>query len=293
MELPNSVAALGEQLRGADEIVPDPALFREAEVFAAERDRIFFQPLLAVDHATRLSEDGRYFRSEAGPRSIILARENGGRLHALRNLCLHAGYPICDAEEGSGERLICPYHGWEYTFTGRLVEPELSSRIDPARLQLLSYPVWVKNGLIFVDPSRTLDPAAEDGGPVPAWLETATVVRRARYSTGWNWKFLHYFLRSSPHLFFDDPPDSNVEFGPLSFMIVRRRRAVLLRVIPRFSDQTDFEAIEMAAEDGVGSSGGGSGSETVAAALRDTDASSAWFDRRFADWYWSLISVAQ
>ena len=39
MELPNSIAALGEQLRGASEIVPDPALFHDTEVFAAERAR--------------------------------------------------------------------------------------------------------------------------------------------------------------------------------------------------------------------------------------------------------------
>jgi nitrite reductase/ring-hydroxylating ferredoxin subunit len=293
MDLPASIAALGEQLRGADEIVPDPALFREAEVFAAERDRIFLRSLLAVDHATRLSEDGRYFRCEAGPRSIILTRQSGGRLHALRNVCLHSGYPICDAEEGSGERLVCPYHGWEYTFDGRLVEPELSSRIDPARLRVLSYPVWVRGGLIFVDPSGKADPAAASAALVPAWLAGASVVRRARYGTTWNWKFLRYFLRSSPHLFFDEPPDSDVEFGPLGFMIAQRRRAVLLRVIPRFAEQTDFQVIEMAAEDGPGDPDTASDSDAVAAALRDADTSPSWFDRRYADWYWSLISAAQ
>jgi hypothetical protein len=211
----------------------------------------------------------------------------------LRNLCLHAGYPICDAEEGSGERLICPYHGWEYTFGGRLVEPELSSRIDPARLQLLSYPVWVKNGLIFVDPSRNGDPAEERLGSVPVWLEAAKVVRRARFSTGWNWKFLHYFLRSSPHLFFGKIPTSDIEFGPLSFMIAQDRQVVLLRIIPRFAEQTDFQVIEMVAADGSEDPESLQGADTVAAALRDTDASAAWFDRRFANWYWSLISAAQ
>ena len=84
------------------------------------------QPLLAVDHATRLSEDGRYFRCDAAPRSLIVTRDDGGRLHALRNVCIHAGYPVCEAEEGPAERLICLYHGWEYALDGRLVEPALS-----------------------------------------------------------------------------------------------------------------------------------------------------------------------
>jgi nitrite reductase/ring-hydroxylating ferredoxin subunit len=286
MDLPASVAALGEQLRGEGEIVPDPALFCDAEVFAAERERIFFRSTLAVDHASRLSEDGRYFRCDAGPRSMILARETGGRLHALRNVCLHSGYPICDAEEGSAERLICPYHGWEYTLDGRLVEPELSARIDPARLRVASYPVWVRNGLIFVDPSGKTDPAEECTAPVPAWLAGASVVRRARHSVTWNWKFLRHFLRSSPHLFFDGPPDSCLEFGPLSFMMVRPQQAVLLCVAPRFAEQTEFQVVEMTTGNGAVT-----GPDAVADALRCVDKSASWFDRGTADWYWSLVSA--
>ena len=57
MDLPASVIALGEQLRGAEEISPDPALLSDADVFAAERARVFVQPLMAVDHASRLTED--------------------------------------------------------------------------------------------------------------------------------------------------------------------------------------------------------------------------------------------
>src|SRR5436305_9136532 len=143
MDLPPSVAGLGEQLRGSGEIEPDPALFSDPQVFAAERERIFQRCVIAADHETRLSEDRRWFRCDAAPSSILVTREAGGRLHALRNVCIHAGYPVCDAEEGAAERVICPYHGWEYALDGRLVEPELSARIDPARLRLRSYPICV------------------------------------------------------------------------------------------------------------------------------------------------------
>ena len=152
MDLPVSVTDLGEQLRGDREIVPDPGLFSDPQVFAAERERIFQRSVMALDHETRLAEDGRWFRCDAAARSILVTREAGGRLNALRNVCIHAGYPVCEAEEGSAERLMCPYHGWEFALDGRLVEPELSSRIDPARLRLASYPVRVCNGLIFADP---------------------------------------------------------------------------------------------------------------------------------------------
>src|SRR5690242_9234685 len=178
MDLPICVTDLGEQLRGDREIVPDLGLFSDPRVFAAERERIFQRSVMALDHETRLAEDGRWFRCDAAPRSILVTREAGGRLNALRNVCIHAGYPVCEAEEGSAERLVCPYHGWEFALDGRLVEPALS-RIDPSRLRLASYPVCVRNGLIFVDPTGETAGVATS---VPNWLTAATVVRRARYN---------------------------------------------------------------------------------------------------------------
>ena len=292
MDLPASVTALGEQLRGAADIAADPALFGDADVFAAERERIFSRPLMAVDHETRLAADAHFFRCDAASRSVIVTREGGGRLHALRNVCIHAGYPVCDAEEGPAERLICPYHGWEFALDGRLVEPAFSSRIDPSRLRLTGYPVFVRNGLILVDLSGKPAAVEECAESVPAWLAAAKVTGRARYGTTWNWKFLRHFLQSSPHLFLDDSPDDYLEFGPLSSMIVGSDRAVLLRVIPRFAEQTDFQVIEMAAGDPPKKPASVVGSDAVADGLRRADPSLPWFDRDFADWYWSLMSAS-
>ena len=291
MDLPASVADLGEQLRGGYDVMPDRALFCDANVFAAERERIFGRPLMAVDHISRLAGDGHYFRCDAAPRSIILVRDKGGTLRALRNLCLHAGYPICDAEDGAGERLICPYHGWEYSLEGRLVEPELSARIDPVRLRLASYPVHVRNGLIFVDLSGNADAVDESTDAVPAWLTDATVVRRARYSTTWNWKFLHNFLRTSPHLLFDNRTDPQIEFGPLSFMVTQSNRAVLLRVIPRFAEQTELQVIEITAQDAPAETDDADRRDLLAEELRRAEPSAVRLDQRFAGWYWSLMTA--
>ena len=289
MDLPASVTALEEHLRVDGEIAPDPALLQDANVFAAERQRIFARPLMALDHASRLSADGSYFRCDAAPRGLVVTRDGGGRLHALRNLCLHAGYPVCEAEEGAGQRLTCLYHGWEYTLDGRLVEPELSSRIDPARLRLPEYPLEVCNGLILVDPSGK-SAGEQCAEAVPAWLASAGVMGRAKYSTTWNWKFLRHFLQSSPHLFFTDAPEDCIEFGPLSFMVVQAQRAVLLRIVPRFAEQTDFYMIEMMGEAARNPSA--AGPDVVAEGLRCADTASPWFDRRLAEWYWSFMSAA-
>jgi nitrite reductase/ring-hydroxylating ferredoxin subunit len=298
MDLPASVTALGEQLGQNGEIVPDPSLFNEAAVFAAERERIFARPWMAADHVTRLAEDGRYFRFDADSRSIIVTRDSDGRLHALRNVCIHAGYPVCDAEEGSAERLMCPYHGWEYALDGRLVEPNLSSRIDPSRLRMTSYRVCVRDGLLFVAPSASPPSDESIAGPLPAWLADGRVTKRECHNTTWNWKFLLNFLGSRPHLFFAGPTDidahaSCFEFGPLSRIIVNSERAVLVRVIPKFAERTDLQVIEIMSGDTPAEAASPAADDTVAGALHGAGApSSSELDRKFFSWYWSLMSSA-
>ena len=187
MDLPESVAAIGEQLDGGGAIAADPALLTGADVFAAERERLFLRPWVAVDHHSRVATPGRYVRVDAATRSILLSRDADGRLRALRNVCIHAGYPVCEAEEGPSERMTCPYHGWEFAADGRLVEPDLSRRIDPARLRLASHPVSVQGGLVFVDPSLAAnhnEPAVPVAtGMLPDWLAAGTVTARTPCST--------------------------------------------------------------------------------------------------------------
>jgi phenylpropionate dioxygenase-like ring-hydroxylating dioxygenase large terminal subunit len=299
MDLPASVAALGEQLGRAGETVPDAALFQDADVFAAERDRIFARPWMAVDHASRLDEDGRYFRFDAATRSVLITRDGSG-IYALRNVCIHAGYPVCDAEEGAAERLICPYHGWEFTLDGRLVEPELSSRIDPSRLRMTSYRVCVRDGLIMVDLSGGPPSPDEVDRPIPAWLRDARVTQRSRYSTTWNWKFVLHFLQRRPDLFFGEPQDDGdhdrcIEFGPLSWLMVRSQQVALLRVTPKFAERTDFQLIRMAAPEAIEGTDSAATEDPVAEALRDAGEANAanWssrLDPRFFTWYWPLMS---
>jgi nitrite reductase/ring-hydroxylating ferredoxin subunit len=299
MDLPDSVAAIGERLSENGAIVADPQLLNGADVFAAERERLFMRPWVAVDHQSRIEEPGRYVRFEAATRSILLTRDAEGRLRALRNVCIHAGYPVCEAEEGPADRLICPYHGWEFAADGRLVEPDLSSRIDPARLRLSSHPVCVQDGLIFVDPSKPAASSGEVDDPpvtasaVPAWFADGRVTNRARYSTDWNWKLALQFVRSSPRLFCDDPgeDDDFVVFGPLSLMLAQPDHASLVRLIPKSAGHTDVQVIRVAPQGAPSQNG----PDHLAEGLREVGdaeavARTARLDREFFGWYWSLMS---
>lgn len=82
-----------------------------------------------------------------------------GSFHALRNLCPHAGAPVCEGvvsgtTEGDspydmrwtkeGEILRCPWHGWEFDIaSGKTIT-------EPIR-KVQSYPVNVEDGQIAVE----------------------------------------------------------------------------------------------------------------------------------------------
>src|SRR5205823_1661210 len=107
----------------------------------------------------------------------------------------------------------------------------------------------------------------------------------------WNWKYLRHFLQSSPQLFFDGLPDECQEIGPLGLLFTQSWRAVLLRVIPKFAEQSDFQVIEMTAGENRRGAASETGSDLLAERLRAADTSFSWFDRDLAQWYWSLMSA--
>jgi nitrite reductase/ring-hydroxylating ferredoxin subunit len=294
MDLPAGVAALEAQLDGNTKFLPDPELFHSPQVFAAERQRIFVRTPIAIDHISRLAETGRYLSFDSAGRSILVTRTADGALHALRNVCLHAGYPICDAEEGAGERVICRYHGWEYALDGQLVEPALSARIDPARLRLKCYPVEVRGGLIVVDLGGAVGGSRLAGAALPAWLADAKVSQRVRWSTTSNWKIALQFIKGSPRLFVEEAGECLGwrEIGPLSLILTQRHRAALLQVIPKCAGRTDLRLIAMTVPDAPPAAS--AVEDRIGEALRRAEAKGAppRLDRAFIAWYWSLMSAA-
>src|SRR5579863_8996713 len=257
MELPDSIKAIGDQLDGGGEVNSAPELFEAYDVFAAELAQIFTRPWLAVDHASRLAEDGDYLRVDIGSRSVVVVRENADQIHALRNSCLHAGYRVCEAEAGNAGHLYCQYHGWSYALDGQLTDPLLRPNMtDRSRFRLPRYAMQIQRGLILVDLSAVAPEPPPAGpvelGAVPLDLADRPVTRRQLYKTTWNWKRLRQFLWASPGLALGAECDAVVELGPLSLVVVAGGDTALLRLIPRFPGQSDVEVVEMAMPGGNG-----------------------------------------
>jgi nitrite reductase/ring-hydroxylating ferredoxin subunit len=295
MDLPDPITAIGEQIDGGGAVTPEQEFFDAYEVFSAELANIFVRPWLAVDHASRIATDNSYFRFDIGSRSVVVSRETKDCIHALRNACLHAGYRICEEEDGKGDHLFCNYHGWDYALDGRLTEPVLRPDVeDRSRFRLPRYAMEIQRGLIFVDMSKA--------GPNPpesraldlsgiADLDDRVVTGRRRYPTTWNWKHLRQALwGAKENVFANGECDSVAEFGALSFIATQGDETVLTRIVPRFPGHTDVELVC------IGAPGTTAAEDRIGETVRDNthaivENPLAVLQRPFYEWYWSTLSA--
>jgi phenylpropionate dioxygenase-like ring-hydroxylating dioxygenase large terminal subunit len=113
---------------------------------------------------------------------LVLWRDSGGVAHVLRDLCIHRGTAL-SLGRVVGDRLMCPYHGWQYGSDGvcRLI-PQLEdpTRI-PGKARVDAFTCVERHGLLWVamdEPRWDLPDIPELD--LPGWA----VVRAGPYT--WN-----------------------------------------------------------------------------------------------------------
>ncbi len=87
---------------------------------------------------------------------LLIGRDAKGDVFAMRDVCPHRAVPL---SEGwfDGETVQCCYHGWRFNCKGTCVEiPSLptSSKLDPSRINVKSYPCREVQGNIWVYMAR-------------------------------------------------------------------------------------------------------------------------------------------
>ncbi len=105
----------------------------------------------------------------------------GGKVHAVRDLCVHRGTPL-SLGWIDGDELVCAYHGWRYGTSGECVRiPSLlPGRPIPPKARVDSYRAEEKDGLVWI----ALD---EPTQPIPTWPESEMPGYR-RIWTQYHWQ---------------------------------------------------------------------------------------------------------
>jgi phenylpropionate dioxygenase-like ring-hydroxylating dioxygenase large terminal subunit len=97
------------------------SLYTDPEIYAAELERIWYRTWVYVGHVSEVPEPNDYVVKSIGPQSVIMTRDKEGGIHLLLNRCSHRANLVCDAPAGNSSAFRCPYHGWTFANTGKLL----------------------------------------------------------------------------------------------------------------------------------------------------------------------------
>ena len=173
--------------------------YTDPEILAREHERIFYRCWNFAGHRSQFRKPGAFVTCTVGDESIIIIRDQDGRLKAFYNVCRHRGHWLL---EGSGhvDVITCPYHAWTYNTDGTLRFARKSTDVpgfDSGKFCLNPVRVEMFCGFVFVN----LDPdAAALSEQMPGLeqemcdyepaIDELTLVHRKAFVIESNWKNL-------------------------------------------------------------------------------------------------------
>ena len=133
----------------------DPARFKR------EVDLLFRHHPIVVAFSGQVRKPGDFVVHNDTGQPILVTRGTDGVLRAFLNVCRHRSASVEVKPCGSNKRaFVCPYHGWSYDLTGRLVgitDGAAFGDIDKSKHGLRRLKVAEKYGLIWVVPTALAD----------------------------------------------------------------------------------------------------------------------------------------
>jgi phenylpropionate dioxygenase-like ring-hydroxylating dioxygenase large terminal subunit len=128
-------------------------VYNHPELTRLEIERILKPSWQIACHVSQIARPGDYITFELGADSVIVLRESGGGIRALRNVCRHRGTRLLEGAGHCPGRITCPYHGWTYRYDGSLLAtparesfPDLNLHehsLDAVRFEVTLGFVWV------------------------------------------------------------------------------------------------------------------------------------------------------
>jgi phenylpropionate dioxygenase-like ring-hydroxylating dioxygenase large terminal subunit len=160
---------------------------------------------IVVAFSGQLRKPGDFVTHNDGGQPLLVARGTDGVLRAFLNVCRHRSAAVETKACGEGKRaFVCPYHGWAYDLTGRLLgisDGAAFGDVDRETHGLCRVAVAEKYGLVWVVPTALeagqdaaldidayLGPVAAElaNWDITAWEVQASVPIRSRL----NWKLM-------------------------------------------------------------------------------------------------------
>ena len=136
----------------------DATYYTSENIFAEEKEKLFFKSWQYVCHTSELRESGSFVATDILGQNVFVIRDHDGEFRGYFNICPHRGHKLVD---GSGRKsvVVCPYHHWSFSLDGSLRSMRaVESSAAPDRNAICLKPVRVDRLLDFI--FVNLDPEA-------------------------------------------------------------------------------------------------------------------------------------
>jgi benzoate/toluate 1,2-dioxygenase alpha subunit len=100
----------------------DRAIFTDVGFFELEMKHLFEGNWVYLAHESQIPNKNDYFTTWMGRQPIFIARSKDNELNAFINACSHRGAMLCRYKRGSKSTLTCPFHGWTFSNSGKLLK---------------------------------------------------------------------------------------------------------------------------------------------------------------------------
>jgi nitrite reductase/ring-hydroxylating ferredoxin subunit len=128
-------------------------VLNDPELHRLELQKIWAKCWIPICHETDLPKVGDFKRGVIGEDPVIVTRAQDGSINMLLNVCSHRGMEICWGDEGNSATFKCPYHGWVFDGTGKLLgapfEKEMYGDWDKSEFPLRTAKVASRHGVYF------------------------------------------------------------------------------------------------------------------------------------------------
>ena len=143
---------------------------------------------IVVAFSGQLRKPGDFVTHSDSGQPILVTRGTDGVLRAFLNVCRHRSASVETTACGAGKRaFVCPYHGWSYDLSGRLLgitDGAAFGEVDRAAHGLRGLAVAEKYGLVWVVPTA-LEAGQDTALDIDAYLGPVGAELANWDMTGW------------------------------------------------------------------------------------------------------------
>lgn len=203
--LKNEVERFNANAEVSDAYTPPASWYRSKDFLELEKRSLFLKEWTFAGHTTDLKDQGDYFTGNIANRPFVVLKDDD-KVKAYFNVCSHHGTCVARGK-GNQEKLVCPYHGWQYNLEGHLKKvPKAGAilNIHKKGLNLKEIPVHVAGSFVFL---------FLGDGEVPSFSKGLTehlerplynglnFLKRVEYEIECNWKvFVDNYLDGGYHV---------------------------------------------------------------------------------------------